>query len=620
MKKYPLTTLDPDKFVSTLEEIGGLSPYATFSVDSGSKSLFALATDDDHKKISSLIDQFDGSGRHFEVVQLRRRPADAVAATIFSLMGGQEKEEDKNKSRRYWSPWDDMGRDDDKKKPQKGFAVDADVEHNQLLIWANDAEMERVRELLVKLGETPGAQRSSSPVRFVQPGDAKATAALLDRLRAAWPNAGANELIIKSPPPKPAPTESKEKKEGDKPEPAAKPKDDRAAGSTSANRITAQFAELQSATPIATAAKPQQETAKPSAAAESAPTTQAATPTPPSDPAANAQKKPAAPAPVTISVTEDGRLMINSSDTAALDKMEDLIEDLSPQERRFQVFPLKYIRASEMWYDLQDYFKDDLQGETDTSFNDFWWPPRQKNTPKKGEPGLGKRRKLMITYDRPSNTILVSNASANQLSDIADLIKEFDKAAPVDSVEIRQTAAIKVQYSKPSVIAAAVKEVYRDLLSSKDKEFDRGNQKGERSSAERMTVINYGGSGDSSSGDRPSPMKVGFDGALSLGADDVSGVLIVSAQKGIFNDIVRMVRELDDQAAPQTTVQVHRVAGNVSAEALQKAIDKAVGKAWLGNRPEQTPTQTGPEGNEQNQNEGERGQKGKRRDRGKSGE
>jgi hypothetical protein len=97
-------------------------------------------------------------------------------------------------------------------------------------------------------------------------------------------------------------------------------------------------------------------------------------------------------------------------------------------------------------------------------------------------------------------------------------------------------------------------------------------------------------------------------------------VLIVSAQKGIFNDIVRMVRELDDQAAPQTTVQVHRVAGNVSAEALQKAIDKAVGKAWLGNRPEQTPTQTGPEGNEQNQNEGERGQKGKRRDRGKSGE
>ena len=105
MKKYPLTTLDPDKFVATLEEIGGLSPYAEFKVDSGSKTLFALATDDDHKHIASLIDQFDGTGRHFEVIQLRRLPADAVAATIYSLMGGQEKEdEDKNKSRRYWSP------------------------------------------------------------------------------------------------------------------------------------------------------------------------------------------------------------------------------------------------------------------------------------------------------------------------------------------------------------------------------------------------------------------------------------------------------------------------------------------------------------------------------------
>ena len=95
--------------------------------------------------------------------------------------------------------------------------------------------------------------------------------------------------------------------------------------------------------------------------------------------------------------------------------------------------------------------------------------------------------------------------------------------------------------------------------------------------------------------DRPSPIKVGFDGALSLGADDVSGVLIVSAQKGIFGDIVRMVRELDNEAAPKTTVQVHHVVGNVSAESLQKAVNKAVGTAWLGNRPEQQPNQTGPQ-------------------------
>jgi type II secretory pathway component GspD/PulD (secretin) len=624
MKKYPLTTLDPDKFVATLEEIGGLSPYAEFKVDTGSKTLFALATASDHKKIGSLIDQFDGTGRHFEVIQLRRRPADAVAATIFSLMGGQEKEdEDKNKNRRYFSPWDDMGgRDDDKKKPVKGFGVDADVEHNQLLIWANDAEMERVHDLLIKLGETPGSQRSSSPVRFVQPNDPKSTAALLERLRAAWPTAGENQLIIKTPPPKPAPTESKDKDKpaSTKPDPAAKPKDDRAANAIGGGRVAAQFAELRATDQVSPVEGAANDGSKPVSVATETPAPGAPpSPQAPSSPEASGPKsKPATPpAPVTVTVTEDGRLMLNSSDTAALDRMEDLLEDLSPQERRFQVFPLKYIRASEMWYDLTDYFKDDMTQDTDTSYDYFWFPPRPKNTNKKGQPGLSKRRKLMITYDRPSNTILVSNASANQIADIEALIKEFDKPAPVDSVEIRQTAAIKVQYSRPSVIAAAVKEVYRDLLSSKDKEFDRGKQNGERSGTERMTVINYGGSDSSNSGDRPSPMKVGFDGALSLGADDVSGVLIVSAQKGIFNDIVRMVRELDEQASPQTTVQVHRVSGNVSVEALQKAIDKAVGKAWLGNRPEQLPQQTGPDNNDQ-KNDNERGNRNEKRREGRN--
>jgi type II secretory pathway component GspD/PulD (secretin) len=196
----------------------------------------------------------------------------------------------------------------------------------------------------------------------------------------------------------------------------------------------------------------------------------------------------------------------------------------------------------------------------------------------------------MITYDVPSNSILVANASPSQLQEIEQLIAEFDQPAPTDSVELRNTAAIKIHYSRPSIIAAAVKEVYRDLLSSRDKEFDRGDQRQERDINERVTVINYGGSSSGSDNDRPSPVNIGFDGALSLGADDVSGILIVSAQKGIFDDIVKMVRELDAEAAPQTTVHVHRVNGNVTAAALQKAINEAVGKPWLGGRPEQTGT------------------------------
>jgi type II secretory pathway component GspD/PulD (secretin) len=283
--------------------------------------------------------------------------------------------------------------------------------------------------------------------------------------------------------------------------------------------------------------------------------------------------------------------MLSSPDAAALDQLEELIDELSPPQKKFWVYPIKHIRASEMWYDLTDYFKEDLEKEDDNGFDDWWWGYRSRNQ-EKGPTGLAKRRKLMITWDVPSNSILVANASPSQLSEIEQLIETFDRPPRNDSVEIRDTMPVKILYSKPSVIEAAIKDVYRELLSTKDKEFDRGDKRGEqRTTAERVTVFNYPGSGDNSS-DRATPVKVSFDGALSLGADDVSGILIVSAQRGILNEVVELVRKLDNEAAPTTTIQVHRVNGNVSAEYLQKALDRTLRQPWLGGRPEQQPAQS----------------------------
>jgi type II secretory pathway component GspD/PulD (secretin) len=592
MKKYQLTTLDPENLMEILAEIGGLSPFAEFKVDEKSKTLFALATAADHDKINSLVDQFDGTGREFHVIWLRRLPADAVAATIYNLMAGQTEEEEDDDRGRYYFSWYDRDRNEDKEKPVKGFGVDADIENNRLLLWANEVEMERVHGFLVKLGEIPSGQEDPRPVRFIQPADGKATKELLEKLRQAWSATGGNELIIEAPPEtKPeADADKKEEKNADDAttKPADQPAEDRSTGLNRARRIAARLVQL---APHATAP------------AEAAPGEAA-----PGE-AASAAGNVAAKPPITIRVTEDGRVMIASPDTAALDRLEELIAQLSPQERRFKVYRLKHIPAGHMYYDLIDYFAEDLKEEEGGWTRDWFGFRVPTGGQDKGPSGLSQRRKLMITYDVPSNSILVANASPRQLAEIEQLIHEFDRPAPTDSVEIRETAAIKIHYSRPSIIAAAVKEVYRDLLSSRDKEFDRGDQRQEREAAERVTVINYGGSSSDDS-DRPSPLKVGFDGALSMGADDVSGILIVSAQRAIFSDIVRMVRELDAEAAPQTTVHVHRVSGNVTAAALQKAINEAVGKPWLGGRPEQTGTTP-----DADQNRGDRDRDRRRRDR-----
>jgi hypothetical protein len=299
--------------------------------------------------------------------------------------------------------------------------------------------------------------------------------------------------------------------------------------------------------------------------------------------------------------------------------MEELIEQLSPPEQRFKVYPLEHITAYSMYLNLKDLFREELEGEDggDDPFDFFFgFRPRSGD---KAVSGLSKRRKLMITWDTGSNTILVANASPTQLREIEALIKEYDKPAPADSVRTRRTALIKIKYSKASEIAEALKEVYRDLLSSKDKEFDQGDQQRRGSSQERVTVIRYGdGSGSSK---RPSPVKVGFEGALSVGVDDISNTILISVQEELYESVVAMVDKLDQEAAPNTVVRVHRVNGNVSAEAIRQTINEAVGRPWIGGRPdpEAGGDRGGREGRRSDQDRGpgrERGDRGRRdRDR-----
>jgi hypothetical protein len=83
-------------------------------------------------------------------------------------------------------------------------------------------------------------------------------------------------------------------------------------------------------------------------------------------------------------------------------------------------------------------------------------------------------------------------------------------------------------------------------------------------------------------------------------------MLIVSAQDELFDSVVAMIHRLDEAAKPDTTVQVHRLGGQVSAAALQKALNDAVSTPWVGGRPEKAePTEKKPEqppGQQQPQN------------------
>jgi hypothetical protein len=271
-----------------------------------------------------------------------------------------------------------------------------------------------------------------------------------------------------------------------------------------------------------------------------------------------------------------------------------LIDQLSPPERRFEVFRLKYTTALNMYWNLTDFFAEELKGESEFIMD--WFGRYQKvgaDAPQGA--GLAKRRKLQIIYDTPSNTILVANASPSQLREIRQLVDEYDRPAPADSIKTRRTAAIKIRYSRAATIATALKDVYRDLLSSRDKEFQTGDKREQSANQERVTVIQYGESQSGDGSKRPSPVKVGFEGALSVGVDEVANMLIVSVQEELFESVVRMVHQLDEEARPRTTVQLHRVSSHIDPKSLQKALTEALSTPWPGGRPEKPEAQPSAE-------------------------
>lgn len=610
--KYPLVTMDPEQLKLTLEEIGELDPRTELRADNKSKILFARATAADHKKITALKDELDGSGRTLHVIWLPRNlPADAVAGTVMALMGGQEeKEEDDNGYPFYFYSYRNRDNDDD--KPKKGFRVDADIENNRLLLWANDAENQEVEQFLAELGRAAPSDDTKSTVRSLETSDPADTARLLEQLRAAWPALGDNELIINDERPKTETAPPEEKKPEQK---SAETKDRAANASRSVHRVTP-VGSKPKASPFqlvqqTTVAPTQDTTSQEAPAAAEAPATKPAEPATEAELEAAteqpAETKPARRAPVTITITKDGRILIASEDTAALDRLEHFIGETAPPTQRYKIFHIKYANVFDVYLNLKEFYEDELKGEKEQIL-DWWGDVRESN--KKESSLLSKRPTLRLIWDPASDTILVANASSRQLTEIDRLIKEYDQPAPDDATTERVTQPIKIRYSRASTIATAVKEVYRDLLSSKDKEFDSkdaGGKGGSTGSGSGVTILSYSRNNNTSDGAKKSaPVKVGFQGALSLGADDVSNIVLVSAQKEVFDGVVEMIRQLDEEAAPKTTLKVHRITGNIRAEYLQKALDEAVGKTWLGNRPEQTGAPAQPEQNQDNNRDRDR--------------
>jgi hypothetical protein len=272
-----------------------------------------------------------------------------------------------------------------------------------------------------------------------------------------------------------------------------------------------------------------------------------------------------------VTIGRDGRLVITSQDTAALDLMEELLAQLVPPRKDYEVFSLQHADAYWVMKNLEDFFEEEEEEPRSRSRYFYFYdppPPRQNDTRNR----LSQRRKLKFIYDLDTNSILVQGADPQQLKTIAELIEIYDRAEPADSSSARMSAVYQVRYSRASVIAETVKDVYRDLLSSNDKALAQNPE--QRGRAPQTTYIfSEGDSG-------PERSQFSFKGKLSIGVDDLTNTLIVSAEgEHLLNNVGEMIQTLDEAAKPLSTVSVKSIDGGVNAERVRSVLSAVLAEA-----------------------------------------
>lgn len=584
MKVFRLASLSPSELVASLTAMDVLEPATRLQVDDDNNAIIAYASVADQFMIQQVIDRLDGSERNFEVIQLRRLKAEEVAGSIKLLMGTEEEDDSSNnRNRYYYDPWSYRSGSQNKNKSNDKMRIGANVQDNQLLLWVNEIELEEINKLLEKLGEIPSKGDRRRTTRIIDASRQPETYEYLLRLKEQWDRVSPNPLLIPDeiefqPPEeesgKPEPEENTD--ESTDSEPAEAPSEvdnsstENITGAIHSNASRDRFARLTS-TPNQTLP---QSGPSPNEKASGKTSQQIA------QEGSNLEKAQQRP-PVRIFLDPSGNLVIQSDDTDALDRLERVMQNNKPPQKPYDVFKVKYARASWVTLNLEEYFEKNKDDQSGFPFFFFGGYGGEQNNDKDSQ--LGDRAELKFIWDNDTNTIVVQNANDLDRQTIKQLIELWDVPEEEDTSRIRYTKLIPVRYSRAENIVNTIKEAYRDLLSANDKTFQGGDEGGDEESKR-------GGGGGGVQGDGFNFS--GLKGKLSLGPDTLTNSILISVEgEDLLKIIEDIIMQLDKAAMDQGKVEVLTLSGGMSGSSLKKALSAILGGGGKPKAPQQNPGQ-----------------------------
>ncbi len=545
MKVYRLSSLDPKQLVATLLSMDVLEPTTRLEADEKNKAMIAHASIADQYAIQQTIKRLDGSARDVDVIQLRRLRAEDVVGTIKFLMGNEEKKEDN--SRRNYGYYDPFGYNTPKKDTTAdAFRVAANSQDNQVLIWANELERSEVNKLLVKLGELPPAGGNASRMRVIDANRSSDTKEYLKRLQQAWSKISPTPLVL--------PSEDQFDPADAKKSPATDP------GTSDIEKPKSPRDPKEKAQDVS---KTIDENEDEKLVRSGIPSgfLSAANQVPDGEPNKTSQTS----LPIQISFDERGNLVLAGDDTEALSRLEQLMIDNAPPQRSYEVYYIKNSRPTWIEMNLRDYYKEEKK--KDSNNDAFRWifgidgPSDKKNE----DPQLGKKRQLKFLSDNDTNSLIVIGADDVQLKTIEELIRLWDVPEKTNKQKLRYSKLMQVEFSNAEGIVDAIKEAYRDLLSTNDKAFEKEKSGGGGGASESKR-------GSSSDSIFNGGMNYSFSGRLSMGVDKITKTIIVSAEgEDLLKLVCEMITELDEAAKPTGSIEVIKLDG-ANGAAMEKAL------------------------------------------------
>lgn len=542
LQVYKLVNSDAQEVTKTLSVV---IPGVVINEDSRYRTIHVMATEAQHREVEQLIRQLDGQGGGGEdvaVVSLSRMDPLTAATTLRSMFV---------------------------RDGTNAPTIEADLYSRQLMIRGSSTQIGQARKLLLDLGEDGTGRRTGTGTVRTFPLAGRDPSELLPLVERAWGTSAPNPIRIvplnsRRPVQDVRPPASSENERSRPTVPSAKLQrssfSDRGFVDTVFVNQTDETPEksppVQAADPAPAESRLSddqlddlldllEEPAKKPSTTEAAPS--AAQPGTPSQPAVPPNS------PVTIAILGD-QLVITSPDPAALDQMEELLQNMMqtvPPRTSWTIFPLENADVATTAMMLEQLFPDSDVASPDSvsgggsMFSSFASGFSSVGSGLANMTGLTESTSLKIIPYVPDNALFISGPTY-RIQEVEDMLRILDSGELSASTRDRSPRMIPVRHADIEDVYNMVKEVYHDSMES---ERDRGS----RDAANIMAAMM--GGGRSRGGNTAQPQR---SAQLSLGMDRQTSHLIVSASESLFNEIKAMVEGIDRSAmeARRTTVAV----------------------------------------------------------------